>query len=116
MISWDNYYKFAAKEVEVIGISDNTSGTHPYVMTVYLKSGNKISISYQNPQKRKTEMLNLSRQIEMECNREGADLRAELFTIKGTVNRMDKRQIRVWKLLKDLLKVKGDEVPEVEIE
>ena len=113
MVSWDNYYKFAAKEVEVIGISDNTSGTHPYVMTVYLKSGNKISISYQDPKRRKAEMLNLTRQIEMECNREGADLRVELLCIKGTVNRIEKRQLRVWKLLKELLGLKGDETLEV---
>ena len=66
MVTWSDYYRFSAESVEAIGTNDKTSGTHPYTLTVYLKSGKQFSVSYVDTASREATMLNLSRQIDTE--------------------------------------------------
>lgn len=109
MIIWNEYYRFAAKEVEAIGTSERTSSTHPYVLTVYLKSGNKFAVSYADEVSRRNEASNLSRQIDMELKRDSETIIKTLFLLLDTTKRIDKRQLRIWKQLKDLLGLKMED-------
>lgn len=66
MIVWSEHYSFSAEEVEAIGTSDSGIGSHPYMMTVYFKSGQKLSINYADMRSRKEAMHDLTRQIDRE--------------------------------------------------
>ena len=109
MVVWSNNYRFSAEEVEAIGTSDSGYGSHPYMLTVYFKSGNKLSISYADMTSRKNAMSDLSRQIDREKRQDTEKIHNVLYLIQDSLNRIDKRQLRIWKQLKDLLGVKVEE-------
>lgn len=103
MITWSDYYRFAAQEVEAIGTNENTGSSHPYVLTVYLKSGNKFSVSYADEASRRAAMGELVRQIDREKNQIENEIRNKLYLVLDSVNRIDKRQLRIWRQLRNLL-------------
>ena len=106
MVVWSEHYRFSAEEVEAVGASDSGSETHPFVLTVYFKSGLKMSVSYGDIKSRKAAMLDLSRQIDAEKRRCIEQIHNSLFVLKDSVNRIDRRQLRIWQQLKALLGVK----------
>ena len=106
MIVWSDYYRFAAEEVEAIGISEKTGGSYPYVLTVYLKSGNKFSVSYTDEASRRAAMGDLVRQIDREKSETENEIRNKLYLVLDSANRIDKRQLRIWRLLRDLFDLK----------
>lgn len=109
MVAWSEHYRFPAESVEAIGTSDGTSGTHPFMLTVYLKSGKTLSVSYADKQSRKVAMLDLSRQIDSEKRRDAEKIHNSLYILRDSVNRIDKRQLRIWRQLKSLLGVKVED-------
>ena len=109
MVVWSDYYRFSAEDVEGIGISQNNSGTYPYALTVYLKSGNKFTVNYADKQSQRASMLDLSRQIDSERRRDREHLQNSLYLLRDSVNRIDKRQLRIWRQLRDLLGLKTDD-------
>lgn len=110
MVAWSEYYRFPAESVEAIGTSDGTSGTHPYMLTIYLNSGKTLSVSYTDKQSRKAAMLDLSRQIDREKRQDMEKIHNALYLLRDSVNRIDKRQLRIWRQLRDLLGVKSEGV------
>lgn len=109
MVVWSDYYRLSAEDVEALETTDNSSGTHPYVLTVYTKGGNKFSVRYANQQSRRAAMLDISRQIDSEKRRDIEKIHNALFIAQDSINRIDKRQIRIWRQLRDLLGAKIDE-------
>ena len=110
MVVWSEYYRFSAEEVEAIDTSEQNNSEFPCVLTVYLKSGNKLSICYVDKNSRKIAMIDLSRQIDAEKKQRFEGLQNTLHILEGTVNRMDRRQLRIWQQLKRLLGIKeGDD-------
>lgn len=109
MVVWSEYYCFQAESVEVIGTSDGTTGTHPFMLTVYLKSGKTLSVSYSDKQSRKAAMVDLNRQIDAEMRRDNEKIHNALYILRDSVNRIDKRQLRIWRQLKTLLGVKVED-------
>lgn len=105
MVAWSEHYRFPAESVEAIGTSDGTSGTHPYMLTIYLNSGRTLSVSYTDKQSRKAAMLDLSHQIDSEKRRDAEKIHNALFILRDSVNRIDKRQLRIWRQLHSLLGV-----------
>lgn len=108
MVAWSDYYRLSAEEVEAIRIEDSASNTHPYKLTVYLKSGNILSVNYADKQSRKVAMIDLSRQIDSEKRRDTEKIHNSLYILRDSVNRIDKRQLRIWRQLKALLGVKAE--------
>lgn len=109
MINWSDHYRFSAEEVEAIGTSTGETVTHPFVLTVYFKSGRKLSVSYVDMKSRKTAMLDLSRQIEREKRNDAEKIHHALYLLQDVTNRMDKRQLRIWRQLKALLGVEDQD-------
>lgn len=110
MIVWSEYYRFSAEEVEAIGTSDSGIGSHPYMMTVYFKSGNKLSINYADMNSRKEAMIKLVSQIDREKRQDTEKIHHALYLLQDATNRIDKRQLRIWQQLKKLLGVKVEEL------
>lgn len=110
MVVWSEYYRFSAKEAEAIGTSEKTGSSHPYALTVYLKSGNRFSVSYTDESSRRAAMVDLCRQIDAENRRDAEKIHNALFLLRDSVNRIDKRQLRIWRLLRDLLDLKEENI------
>lgn len=109
MIVWSEFYRFSAEEVEALGTTDNTGGSHPYTLVVYLKSGNKFSVSYMDKKSQKAAMDDLCRQIDCEKKRDVEKIHNALFLLRDSVSRIDKRQLRIWRQLRDLLGLQMEE-------
>lgn len=109
MVVWSDYYCFSADSVEAIGTSDGTTATHPHMLTVYLKSGKTLSVCYTDKQSRKAAMVDLSRQIDIENRRDAEKIHNSLYILRDSVDRIDKRQLRIWRQLRALLGVKVEE-------
>ena len=110
MVVWDEYFRFSADEVEAIGKTDSNIESHPYRLTVHLKSGRNLSINYADMDSRKVAMHDLARQIDREKRQDAEKIHAALYLLQDATNRIDKRQLRIWKQLKMLLGVK-EELP-----
>lgn len=109
MIIWSDYYRLSAEEVEAIGTSESADRTHPYILTVYLKSGNKFSVSYIDKKSRQAAMTDLSRQIDSEKRRDAERIQNALFLLQDCANRIDKRQLRIWRQLHNLMGLQTEE-------
>ena len=110
MVVWSEYYRFSAEEVESLGITDSGIGSHPFRLTVYFKSGNKLAINYGDMRSRKEAMLDLSRQIDREKMQDTERIHNALYLLQDSTRRIDKRQLRIWKQLKTLLGEKVEEL------
>ena len=109
MVVWSEHYMFSAEEVEAIGKSDSGIGSHPYMLTVYFKSGNKLSINYPSIHSSKEAMSDLRRQIDREKRQDTEKIHNALYLLMDSIGRIDKRQLRIWKQLKTLLGVNVEE-------
>ena len=105
MVVWSEYYRFSAEEVESIETSEGNIGSHPFKLTVNFKSGRSLSINYADMASRKSALVDISRQIDSEKRRDYEKIHNALYILKDAVNRIDRRQLRIWRQLKDLLGV-----------
>lgn len=109
MIDFEGYYTIAAEQVEYIAATDRGTGDCPYSLDVHLLSGRTLSVSYRTTIARTAGRNKLERQIEAERRRDSDQIIARLSLIRDGVERVDKRQFRIWKQLKELLKLPPDE-------
>ena len=65
MVSLNKYYHFSASEIEYVEAS-TVSGGFPYKITVHLKSGAQVSVSYKTEDDRNFDRNNLVRHINCE--------------------------------------------------
>lgn len=109
MIKLGDYYRFSADDISAVALSDSTSPTHPFSLTVYLKSGKNFSINYSDARARKASMIDFEHQFDRERKQGFETMLNKLFLIEDAVCRVDKRQLRIWKQLKALLGVKVED-------
>lgn len=69
MVTLSKYYHFSANEIEYVE-SSTVSGGFPYKITVHLKSGAQVSVSYRTEDDRNFDRNNLVQQIEFEQKRD----------------------------------------------
>ena len=110
MISFGKYHHIMAKDVEYVEALKGDSDSYPYHLTVYLRSGHKISLAYMKEENCKAEHARVIRQIEMEQRREQDEVMSTLSILRTTINSIDSRQLRIWRHLEKLLKVQVEEV------
>ena len=109
MIAFDSFYRFSASEVEYIEAVNATSGDHPYRLTVHFKSGQSCSVSYADKKSRDSDRDRIVREIEHEIRCDAERTLNMITLVKYAVERIDKRQLRIWRQLKALLGVQTEE-------
>lgn len=109
MVNFGGFYDIAPDQVEYIRADDNTGGTHPYTLGVCLKSGRVLSVHYTTKQARDREKEFLARAIGYGIRKDAQEVISRLCSLEYTANRIDKRTLRIWRQLKALLPVAGDE-------
>lgn len=103
MIAFSTYYNFLAEDVEYIETTNGNEKDFPYRLTVHTKSGQAFSVSYKDSKSRDNTKAELVRQVEYQRRHESEKVLSLLFSIKDTVERIDKRELRIWRQLRDLL-------------
>lgn len=107
MIAWSKYYRFPAEEVSCVEASpDSNQAQYPYKLTVHLKGGKSYSVSYADEKSRNKDMDNISRQVAAARRSDYELLYNQVYLLRDALSRVDKRQLRIWRQLRDLLGVK----------
>lgn len=110
MIAFSRYYNFSAEDVEYIEATDgDINKDYPYRLTVHTKSGQAFSVNYKDSNSRDTDKIEMVRQVERQKRQESEQLLSMLYTIKYAVERIDKRELRIWRQLRDLLGIRVEE-------
>lgn len=108
MVEIGKLYCFSAREIECIEAS-NVTGR--FRLTVHMKSGKSYSVDYANESARDIAQAGIIRQFDRDISELDQKILNQLYLIQGTVERTDKRQLRIWRQLKALL---GTEVEDTD--
>lgn len=106
MIELGRVYSFSAREIECIEAL-NTNGR--FRLTVHTKSGKSYSLDYATESARNSAQAAAVRQFERDVSEMEQKILNRLYLIQNTVERTDKRQLRIWRQLKALLGVEAED-------
>lgn len=110
MINFNKYYSFFAEDVECIEAADSAAATDfPYRLTVHLKSGKFCTVNYADSKSRDSIQNELVRQIDYQKQRGNEEILSMLYIIKNAVEKADRRSLRIWRQLRDLLSVRVED-------
>lgn len=106
MVEIGRVYSLSAREIECIEAL-NTNGR--FRLTVHTKSGKSYSVDYSTEAARNSAQAVAVRQYERDVTEMEQKILNRLYLIQGTVERTDKRQLRIWRQLKVLVGIKPED-------
>lgn len=109
MIAFSKYFNFNAEDVEYIEASNYTYDDHPYHLKVKLKSGNDLIVYYTDSKSRDAERNKLIRLIDQAWHEDPEKILNQLSLLNHSNKRIEKRQRRIWRILKSLLNISTKE-------
>lgn len=115
MIQFEKYYLFPAQEVESISIGENSGlNTYPFQLTVYLRSGRSLGVSYKTKEARDKAKASLEARIDNELNGTDRimDIQLRAHAIEEILRGVEKRQLKIARMVKKLLPLTDDETKE----
>lgn len=111
MIRLSTYYSFPSEEVSYIEAGNSSTADYPFGLTVHLKSGRTLSVSYQTKKARDEAKMDLEAEIELELSRHvslsATQVRQHELATRWLTERIeafDKRQRNMWKELRKAIK------------
>ncbi len=110
MIQFEEYYCFPADQVVCVKATEGSDG---YLLTVFLKNGTNVGVTYKVKKQRDDAKTSLVIRIERELAREESRLETlseNAYLLKRSLDRLDKRQQKIFKMLNSVLKQKQEEV------
>lgn len=107
MIDLEGYYSVDAEQVEYISTKNGTGET-PYGLFLHLRSGKELGVWYRFESARKEAYNQIVRKVISERMRGSEDIQRSLRVIEQYAERMDQRQLKIWKQLKKLLGYSGE--------
>lgn len=99
MINFGNYHHIAVTEIAAVSVRDNKEGDFPYNITVLLKSGKEFVVNWKDKKSRDEEHRRLLLQIDRETRQDFEKIYNQLWLLQDCCKRMDKRQLKIWRLL-----------------
>ncbi len=111
MIEFENYYYIAAEEIALIETKKGDTD-YPYILSVTLKSGKTVSVSYKTKEARDVARRRMANQISMDLRQDWEQIHNRLYLLNDAVKRVDKRQLRIWRILSKLLHIDEKEASE----
>lgn len=106
MVDFGGDYSIVADQIESIYTSEGLDEEYPYNLRVRMKSGQEHGYKYKTKEARSSAKRRLINAVECELRRRDADISNRLFFIDDKLKRMDGRQLRIWRLLKELVQGK----------
>lgn len=102
MVNFAGYHYIAATEIAVVSSKTDKETVYPYGISVILKSGKELIVNWKQQNDRDEEYRNLLLQIDRELRQDYEKIYNQLYLLRDSVSRVDKRQLRIWKQLRDL--------------
>ena len=109
MICFGSYYHFSGEDVEYISLT-NVGGEYPYKLMVFLRSGRCFSVSYKIQKDAEKERDRLVHSVDTARNAQSQRVFIKLQLLDYSIRTIDRRQLRIWRQLRDLLNLKIEEV------
>ena len=106
MIDFEGYFLVSAGQIEYISTAE---GTDWYNLNVHLLGGRVLTVRYRTKMARDEGRQKLCRQIESERRQDAENIQNRLYLIEQAVKGVDKRQYKIWRQLKILLKLGQDD-------
>lgn len=110
MIKFSSYYSIAADEIAMIRANKDSDPKFPYNLTVVLKNGETASVGFTKEEDRYVVWQDILAQISREQRQDYERMYNKLYLVEDAVRRIDKRQLRIWRILSKLLPVKEEDV------
>ncbi len=109
MIKFASYYSINAEEIAMIRADTDTNSDYPYNLTIVLKNGKTASVGYQKEGDRYVVWQDILSQISREQRQDYERMYNKICLVENAVRCIDKRQLRIWRILSKLLPVKEKE-------
>lgn len=109
MIEFKGTY-ISAGQVDYVCVGNSGKTDYPFRLTVVLRNERQIYCDFKTQEGLCNERSRIVRQIESEVRRddEMQKILNRLYLIEGSVKRIDKRQLRVWRQLRKLLNIEEE--------
>lgn len=109
MIIFSKHYCIAEEEIESIKSEDVIDKEFPYLLSVFLKSGRVCSVKYKFSEDRDNARNEAVRKIERAKLGYSEQTLIKLSLLNSAIERIERRQLRIWRQLKALLNISGEE-------
>ena len=108
MIDFEGYYLVPPDQVAYIE-TRRGGGDAQYGLFLGLSSGKELGVWYRTEEARKAAYTKLARQVEIGKRQDREDILYRLRLIEACINKTDKRTLRIWKQLQQLLHLESEE-------
>ena len=108
MIDFEGYYLVPPDQVAYIE-TRRGGGDAQYGLFLGLSSGKELGVWYRTEEARKAAYTKLARQVEIGKRQDREDILYRLRVIEACINKTDKRTLRIWKQLQQLLHLETEQ-------
>lgn len=108
MIDFEGYYLVPHDQVAYIE-TRRGGGDAQYGLFLGLSGGKELGVWYRTEEARKAAYTKLARQVEIGKRQDREDILYRLRLIEACINKTDKRTLRIWKQLQQLLHLESEE-------
>lgn len=108
MIDFEGYYLVPPDQVAYIE-TRRGGGDAQYGLFLGLSGGKELGVWYRTEEARKAAYTKLARQVEIGKRQDREDILYRLRLIEACINKTDKRTLRIWKQLQQLLHLESEE-------
>ena len=108
MIDFEGYYLVPPDQVAYIE-TRRGGGDAQYGLFLGLSGGKELGVWYRTEEARKAAYTKLARQVEIGKRQDREDILYRLRLIEACINKTDKRTLRIWKQLQQLLHLETEQ-------
>ena len=108
MIDFEGYYLVPPDQVAYIE-TRRGGGDAQYGLFLGLSGGKELGVWYRTVEARKAAYTKLARQVEIGKRQDAENILYRLRLIETCINKTDKRTMRIWKQLQQLLHLESEE-------
>lgn len=108
MIDFEGYYLVPPDQVAYIE-TRRGGGDAQYGLFLGLSGGKELGVWYRTEEARKAAYTKLARQVEIGKRQDREDILYRLRLIEACINKTDKRTLRIWKQLQQLLHLESED-------
>lgn len=111
MIKFGNYYYIQENDIVAIELGKNVdSKDYPFRLVVRTRNDYRYTLSYRTEDAASHAAADMARQVECATrDRDMEQIFNKLWMMKSDLSKLDKRQLKIWRQLKELLGLKDKE-------
>lgn len=111
MIKFGGYYYIQENDIVAIELGKNVDNRdYPFWLVVRTRNDHRYTLGYRTKDEAAHAAADLARQVECATrDRDMEHLFNKLWMMKSDLSKLDKRQLKIWRQLKELLGLKDKE-------